>query len=115
MPRSHLCPKLAVRAGCSPGGRSGRAGVVVQAPPSPPPLSRGPAPHRLQQGVGLVQLLLTQPGLHLQFAHNPLKTLQSAAQSAHGTRREWGRAARLPGTDCSSLRRPASLPALGHS
>lgn len=60
----------------------------------PAPLPR-PSPHRLQQGVGLVQLLLTQPSLHLQLAHDALKTLQSAVESKHGPTSVSGD--RLPG------------------
>lgn len=52
--------------------RSGPASLPQASPPRP---TLVPAPHRLQQGVGLVQLLFTQPGLHLQFAHDTLKTL----------------------------------------
>lgn len=78
-------PNLAVRDGPTPGGRSSgcRAWRAWGSSLRPAPLPR-PSPHRLQQGVGLVQLLLTQPGLHLQLAHDALKTLQSAVESKHG-------------------------------
>lgn len=33
--------------------------------------------HRLQQGLQVAELLITQPRLHLDFTDNPLKPLKS--------------------------------------
>lgn len=80
---------------CSPptGHRAWQAPRSSRLPPASltrAPGSRPPSPHRLQQGVRVVQLLLAQPSLHLQFAHDALKTLQPAAHSTRGSRRQCG-------------------------
>lgn len=41
-------------------------------------------PHRLQQSLHLVELLLAHPGLHLDLTDDPLKSLQPAVGEGRG-------------------------------
>lgn len=45
-------------------------------------------PHRLQQSLHLVELLLAHPGLHLDLTNDPLESLQPAVREGQRSEKD---------------------------